>query len=128
MTVKLYKAMHSPYTSLMQQFPHPELVLHSHCFFYFTGRVHAAASFQSESMSTSPKVSYDRCIMNRYHQCMLTLCGDPNDETSEEGIAWVTCDQCKSWYHTVCVGFSEQFCMDQPFTCTCSNPPNSNGM
>ena len=66
--------------------------------------------------------------MNRYHQCMLTLCGDPNDETSEEGIAWVTCDQCKSWYHTVCVGFSEQFCMDQPFTCTCSNPPNSNGM
>lgn len=38
---------------------------------------------------TIVKVSYDRCVMNRYGQCSLSMFGDPSDEASLTGIAWI---------------------------------------
>ena len=79
----------------------------------------------SQAMPASAKsVSYNRCIMNRYNQCALSLDGDPNDPTSTEGIEWLACDSCGSWYHSVCVGFCQQYCDTQPFHCMCNAAPN----
>ena len=57
--------------------------------------------------------------MDRYGQCAIRLFGDPNDPTCTEGISWIACDYCGSWYHSVCIGLSAPFCKGRTIKCFC---------
>ena len=85
--------------------------------------IHAARNHVqcAPQTSTTVKLNYDRCVMNRYGQCNLSMFGDPSDESNLTGIGWIACDGCESWYHSVCVGFHQDSFKKDRFFCNCQS-------
>ena len=71
------------------------------------------------------KVHFKHCLMQRFGQCMIEKLGDPNDPSMMEGIDWLCCSKCESWYHSVCCGLCKQYLdkVDFEFVCICTEPP-----
>ena len=70
------------------------------------------------------KVHFHHCLMHRFGQCVVDKFGDTNDPSMMEGIDWLCCERCKSWYHSVCTGLCKEY-LDQhryDFVCSCSEP------
>ena len=67
------------------------------------------------------EVSFKFCVMYQYGQCAIDLDGSADDPTCTEGIDWIACDHCGSWYHSVCVGLSATFCEQRTFFCSCKS-------
>ncbi len=64
-------------------------------------------------------VTFDSCLAMRQDQCAVVYVnrGALNFERTQ--IAWIACDSCGSWYHSICLGFCASFCKERVVYCTC---------
>ena len=63
------------------------------------------AKTSKETVTTEEEVS-DVCCM-----CELVF----PEGVNGENVTWIECDQCKRWFHQVCVGLEEEEVMDETY-------------